>query len=88
MTQALVPEAGQTMSVVCECGIVDCTQLIPIAIGDYERTRADPTLFIVVPGHELPEVEEVVERHDAFTIVCKDKAEGRRVAIATDPRAD
>jgi hypothetical protein len=86
MTHAFIPDLQGTMNVICECGNLECTQQITVTISEYERVRSDPTLFLVVPGHELPEVEVVVEERDAFTIVCKDRTEGREVAIATDPR--
>lgn len=86
MTRAFMPDAGGTMNVICECGNLDCTQQITIAVAEYERIRNDATLFVVVPGHELPEVEVVVEEQEAFTVVCKDRAEGREVAISTNPR--
>jgi hypothetical protein len=81
------PSVDEAMRVICECGMLDCLQEIEIDVGNYERVRSDPTLFIVVPGHETAEVEVVVEEHTTFTIVCKDKAEGRQVAIETDPRS-
>ena len=31
-------------------------------LAAYEEVRADPTMFVVAPGHELPEIEEVVRR--------------------------
>ena len=88
MTDAFVPDRRETMSIICECGMLDCAQQVPIRIDEYERVRRDPTLFVVLPGHERPEVEVVVEEHGDFTIVCKDREEGREVAFATDPRAD
>jgi hypothetical protein len=79
-------QAPASMTAVCECADESCTEEIELAIDVYEAVRADPTLFIAVPGHENLEVEVVAERHESFVVVCKDKSEGREVAIATDPR--
>ncbi len=87
LTASFVPDHEGTMNVVCECGLLGCAQQVPIRIDEYERVRTHPTLFVVLPGHETPEVEVVVEEHDAFTVVCKDRGEGREVALATDPRS-
>ena len=38
-----------------------CNERIAVDVGAYEKVRADPTLFFVLPGHELPDVEHVVE---------------------------
>jgi hypothetical protein len=39
----------------------------------------------VRPGHEIPDVERVVERHDEFVVVEK-FGESPKAAIRLDPR--
>jgi hypothetical protein len=77
----------ETMSVVCECGDAICAEQIEVSIADYERIRSDPTLFIIRPGHEIPDVEEVVEQTDVFHVVKKVEGEAADLARETDPRA-
>jgi hypothetical protein len=79
--------ATGTMSIVCECGARDCIDQIPIAVDAYERMRSDPALFAVVPGHEIPDVEDVVERREDYDIVRKHAGPPRQIAEAMDPRA-
>lgn len=76
----------ETFSVVCECGDSGCADQIEVETTTYERVRSDSTLFIVVPGHEIPEVEDVVERQDRYFIVSKKAPPGEAIAKATDPR--
>ena len=76
----------QTMTVVCECGDESCAEQIELDVSTYERVRAEPTHFVVVPGHVVPDVESVVERGDGFEIVRKDKGEAAELAIEHDPR--
>ena len=76
----------ETFAVVCECGDTDCVEQLEVAVADYERVRADPALFIVVPGHEIPDVETVVERAGGYVVVEKDRGPGRKIAVASDPR--
>jgi hypothetical protein len=71
-----------TMSILCECGMLDCVEHIDLAIDAYRTLRADPTRFAVKPGHELPDVERVVERHEAYFVVAK--AEGDAARLAED----
>src|SRR5262249_47719133 len=52
----------------------------------YEALRADPTLFAVKPGHEAPDFESVVERKQAYSVVCKDRGQPEKIARETDPR--
>jgi hypothetical protein len=77
----------ETMTVVCECGDGACTEQILLEVPTYERVRADPTLFVTVPGHEEPDVESVVERSDGFQLVRKDAGEAARLAAEHDPRS-
>jgi hypothetical protein len=62
----------ETMAVICECGKIECTEQIELDIPTFERVRSDPAQFVVLPGHELPEVETVIERHDGYFLLRKD----------------
>jgi hypothetical protein len=75
-----------TFQIVCECADERCVNQIPIAPDAYERVRADPTLFIVAPGHESPEVEGVLDRQIAYHVVRKQSDLPAQVAKRTDPR--
>jgi hypothetical protein len=77
----------ETMEIMCECGELSCAQMISLSIADYERVRADSALFAVVPGHELTDVEDVVQEQDGFNVVRKHPGEPAAVAKATDPRS-
>jgi hypothetical protein len=69
----LQPLAEETESLrfVCECGNPSCREGIPLALGEYQAVRAHPLHFAVAPGHEIPDVEAVVERHDRYVVVEK-----------------
>ena len=56
----------------CECANADCSFRIRTTLELYEHVRASPRRFIVLPGHNFPEVERVVEQHDAFWTVEKE----------------
>jgi len=71
---------AETMTVVCECGELSCTAQIALDLPTYERVRADETQFVILPGHEIPDVEEVVERGDGFNVVRKLPGEPAQVA--------
>ncbi|HEY7793602.1 MAG TPA: hypothetical protein VIA10_06330 [Gaiellaceae bacterium] len=75
------------MAVVCECGRQDCLERIDLGIEEYEHVRADSNRFIIKPGHEFPDVEDVVEEHDRYWIVRKHDGGPSRLARATDPRS-
>jgi hypothetical protein len=75
------------LGLVCECGDGTCTQQIRIPAQEYEEVRADPTLFVIFPGHEAPGVERIVDRRNGYDIVRKHEGEPARLAERTDPRA-
>jgi hypothetical protein len=77
----------ETAEFVCECGSVECTDRIRLRLSLYESIRADPTWFIVKDGHEIPDVEDVVERHEGFVVVQKKAGDPAQLAEATDPRS-
>ena len=55
----------------CECADPDCKQKVALSRAEYERVRADSGHFFLVPGHEIPDTETVVERHDDWNVVEK-----------------
>ena len=44
----------QSFEVVCECGAIDCIDQARLTAAEYERVRADPTLFIICVGISRP----------------------------------
>jgi hypothetical protein len=56
---------------VCECASVECTEPLPITLVDYRYARSEPTWFIVLKGHERPDIERIVRRLDGCLIVDK-----------------
>lgn len=80
-------ETSQTMEIVCECGHGDCVERIVVPLPSYERVRADPALFIIVPGHVVPSVEDTVEQSDGYEVVRKRAGAAAKLATETDPRA-
>jgi hypothetical protein len=58
---------------ICECSREDCVENVSLAIGEYESVRSSPKLFVIVPGHETPEVERVVDANERFVLVEKTK---------------
>ena len=77
---------GEPADYHCECGEATCTETIPKAVADYEDTRTEPTHFAVLPGHEIPDLEDVVKRNAGFLVVCKEAGAPAEHAATKDPR--
>jgi predicted ThiF/HesA family dinucleotide-utilizing enzyme len=83
-------EVGQDpsglMTFVCECGRLGCNKLIELTREEYEDVRGNPRRFAILDGHEIPEVEDVVERHDRYIVVEKSGDAEAEIVEHTDPR--
>ena len=65
------PDRVPLFEVICECGDRDCHETLEVARDDYSRVRDHPTHFFVVPGHEILDVETVIETTPHFYVVEK-----------------
>jgi len=61
--------AGNAVRFVCECAKVECGEFVSCSLGDYTRIRSWGSRFLVVVGHEDPDLERVVERHETWLLV-------------------
>jgi hypothetical protein len=75
--------ATKTIDIVCECGSAECMERLTITQDAYARIRSDATLFALVPGHDMPDVESVVEEGDGYVVVKKHEGTPARVARET-----
>jgi hypothetical protein len=59
------------VGVICECADIECKERILVPQSMYEAARAEPTRFIVKPGHIVTEVEETILREETFEVIRK-----------------
>jgi hypothetical protein len=62
---------AKTTDYLCECSELSCSRTIELRNEEYERVRAQATVFVVVPGHERTDIEKVIEENDRFRLVQK-----------------
>ena len=77
---------SKTTDYVCECSDTACFKTIELTKDEYERARSRPTVFMLVPGHQRPEIELVVEENERFLLVEKTVAVD--ALVKEDPRSD
>lgn len=70
-------ERSKRIDFICECGDASCMRVVSLTAADYERIRSSSLQFVVLPGHELPDVEIVVERHHDHLVVRKHPHDAR-----------
>lgn len=71
---------------VCECGDSKCADQLSMSPAAYAELRAEASDFAIVPGHEIPDVEEVIARREGYDVVRKNQGVPRQIAEVTDPR--
>jgi hypothetical protein len=71
----------------CECAETACREKVSLTRDEYERVRSDATHFFVVPGHQIPDIESVVETHEGWFVIEK-APETHEIVKATDLRQD
>jgi hypothetical protein len=76
---------GDRAGFVCECGDPNCDETVRVELPAYESVRADSQLFVVLPGHNACDVEDVVSDGDGYVVVRK-HAEAAKIVERTDPR--
>jgi hypothetical protein len=70
---------------ICECSDETCAESIEVAFAEYKAVRANGARFVVIPGHQSPEVERVVDGNGRYLVVEKIGA-AAEIAGHADPR--
>jgi hypothetical protein len=65
---------GTTMFL-CECGNSACAEGIELTAEALHHLHAETGLFVVLPGHEIPDVETVVDRYNGYLVVRRNTPE-------------
>jgi hypothetical protein len=74
-------EASDPIGFVCECSSTECMKVVSVSREEYEAVREGGSTFIVAPGHEEPEIEDIIMSHGEFSVVEK---RGDAAAMAED----
>jgi hypothetical protein len=85
---ATLQVSDEKLKILCECGVPTCLEQVEVPVGEYERIRTDPTLFMIRPGHEHADLEEVVEETEAYHVVRKLPGGAAEIARELDPRGN
>jgi hypothetical protein len=63
--------ASAPLAFACECAGETCLGTVPLTAQQFLAIASSPNRFIVLPGHESRDVEDVVAERDEFLIVSK-----------------
>jgi hypothetical protein len=75
----------EQMEFLCECDDTACTEKVSATRAEYEAVRAVAIHFIVLPGHDDPDIENVALQNERFLVVEKEGG-AAQAAEESDPR--
>jgi hypothetical protein len=55
----------------CECSDENCKERVNASLAKYRKIHAAQDRFIISHGHEVKEIEDVVEKNSKYTVVKK-----------------
>ena len=61
--------AVQPQPFICECAHIGCTEVMLIPVSAYAEVRDDPTTFLVLPGHDDDQDDDVLLQLPDYSIV-------------------
>jgi len=76
-----------SFAIACECADTSCIETLKISPGEYEKVRANPRHFAVLPDHIYPEVEQVVGTSEQYVVVEK-MAKAAEIVELLDERTE
>jgi len=62
---------GQPIDFYCECSNQNCSQRVSLQAEQYQELHGNHRQFVVVPGHETPEIEKIVQTESNYRVVEK-----------------
>ena len=70
----ILPESNKPtfkIAFICECSDEACQKKIALTVRDFRRHTMNPRRFIIKPGHEQPDIEQVIDRRRGYELVEK-----------------
>jgi hypothetical protein len=66
------PEAEDVIHeiLLCECGRHDCSERLEVPLDVYDVVRGDAQRYLVAPGHESVDEEEIVAGTPTYVVVA------------------
>ena len=70
---SLIHDEDMKLHFFCECSDEDCQDRIVITTSRYEALHKDRKQFILKPGHDVKQIEEVVFKNPNYHVVKKNR---------------
>lgn len=60
-----------TLHFYCECSDVNCVERVQVSLHEYNEIHKRRDQFVVIPGHDMKNIEKVIQRNQGFVVVQK-----------------
>lgn len=67
----LVWDDNTLLNFKCECSDENCEKRIAIKLSDYKKIHENRKAFIILPKHQVEEIEEIILTKDTYSVVEK-----------------
>ena len=57
-----------------------------MTIDEYEAMRRSPERFVIYPGHDVPDAEEIVDETEEGAVIVEKDSDLSPITRALDPR--
>lgn len=71
LDQANTPTEGIMLRMACECSDASCLRKIMLDIDTFDKIHQVEGQFVITPGHEQRDIEEVVAEYPEYIVVKK-----------------
>lgn len=68
---SLVHKIDVPLHFYCECSDENCRKRIVMKSSQYKDLHQNNSQFVLVPGHDIPEIERIVQKSDDYIVVEK-----------------
>lgn len=67
----LIDDEDMLLQFFCECSDANCRKRIPLKRSQYDAVHKADDTFVILCGHEVPGLEQVIEQNGHYCVVRK-----------------
>ena len=76
----LIQNTDMPLHFYCECSDENCRQRIILKTSEYKRLHQSKRQFVIIPGHEVPEIERSISKTKKYMVVEKFEKPDQKVS--------
>lgn len=65
------PDTDIPLHLFCECADDKCLERVVLTIAKYNELHPNPATFVILPGHEVAQIEKIIKKTKDYYVVEK-----------------